>query len=120
MALPWSEDYHGIRTFRTGPLPGAGEFTIFGQKIVGASTKAEFQQWWPLVSEPHTMLTPCGGGANYVSVLLPLSLTLLARSFTVHILPHVCTIFFPPRILTAIFFFLFLLLSEYLVIKIST
>ncbi|CAD1474272.1 unnamed protein product, partial [Heterotrigona itama] len=65
MALPWSKDYHGIRTFRTGPLPGAGEFTIFGQKIVGASTKAEFQQWWPLASEPHAMLTPCGGGANY-------------------------------------------------------
>jgi Cu/Zn superoxide dismutase len=34
---------------------GTGEFAIFGPKIVGASTKAVFQQWWPSTQRSSRM-----------------------------------------------------------------
>lgn len=50
---------------------GTGEFTIFGPKIVAASTKAVFQQWWPSTQRARPSCagpTPSGGGATHVSV----------------------------------------------------
>lgn len=50
---------------------GTGEFTIFGPKIVEASTKAVFQQWWPSTQRASPSCagpTPSGGGATHVSV----------------------------------------------------
>jgi len=47
------------------------DFTIFSPKIVGASTKSVFQQWWPSIQRARPScagLTSSGGGMNHVFV----------------------------------------------------